>query len=448
MSWDEDLRSNAFWFIDRLKGRGVYNHLAEMEQAFKDPLSFEKINQQRLENLLTHACSTTKFYNQFSGFNSIHDFPVITKNELKANYDNLFSSLYNKNDLVTRTTSGSYGIPFTYYMTREKYNKRVAELLFFNGWAGYKLGMRYGHIRPQYLPKKQRFFNNTLYIDPSRIDEQWLETQRNNLKNPRVKFLVCYPINLSYIVQYCESKGDTPDMFHLKGVICSAEKLTLSVKERAQRILGCTVLDRYSSQELGVIAHQNRDQESYSVNFTSHFIEILKFDKDEPVEPGESGRIVATDMFSYAMPLVRFEVGDSAQLYEKTDTPIMQIKAINGRIVEAVYTPKGESVNHSALYGVIDKDETLPDKIFQYQFIQETRDGYRIKLQPKPNYNKETEAHLLQRYKNLFGKEANFTIEYVDSIPPMRSGKRSIFINNYNKGNLERDGEVLPFLEK
>ncbi len=440
------LRSRAFWTLDFIRGANIRNHLNELKNAFDDPVSFKKVNQHRLEAMLDHACTTTPFYKQFANFNSLNEFPVIDKKVLKEQGEDMFSTLFNRSDLVTRATSGSSGVPFTYYMTQEKYKKRLAEVLFFNNWAGYELGMKYAHIKPQTRSRWKQFYNNVLDINPTTIDEKWLAEQRKNLMDPKIKFLVCYPTPLLYIAEYCKNMGDSPDQFHLKGIVCSAEKLTPQVRKKANSVFGCMLLDRYSSQELGIIAHQNKNNENYSVNHVSHYFELLKFNTDEPVKPGEPGRVVVTDLFSYAMPLIRYEVGDSAELCKDFNSEIPQIQSIHGRIVDTVYSTSGKSINYSSLYQVVDQSFVLQSGILQFQFIQKGKNIYVVKLKVKPAFNHS--ELLINRYKELLGYDANIKLEYLDVIPQAQSGKRAIVINEYKNASLSSETELLPYINQ
>ncbi len=424
------LRRHLLWTADWLRGSPFRKHLRDIEFAFNHPEKYDAVRRQRLAELLKHACSTTKYYSRFSDHKSLSDFSVLNKTTLKRCYDDFISNKYDQNFLPTTRTSGSYGLPFTYYMSNEKHNRRFAEILYFNGWAGYRPGMRFAQVRPKNFSRLYKLLNNSITINPYIINEEWLCRQRNVLLTQNVEFLIAYPGALLQIAAYCESRGDTPEKFRLRGIVCSAEGLTPGAREKFNSVFGCPVFDRYAAQELGVIAHESVTHDNYYVNFASHYFELLAFDKDEPVKPGEPGRVVITDLFSHAMPLVRYETGDSAELDMDTkgDPYIPKIKSIHGRILELIYKPNGDYVNWAALFDVIDLDPELTGSIFQYQFIQNSRNAYTIKLCVKPSFDQE--VRLLSKYQDLLGDNAKIMVEYVDSIPPLASGKRPIIINN------------------
>ena len=136
-----------------------------------------------------------------------------------------------------------------------------------------------------------------------------------------------------------------------------------------------------------------------------------------------------TDMYSHAMPLIRYDTGDLAVWAEpsKTKLDIPAFERIEGRVVETLTTPEGKKVNFSA----IDIIPKYFSDIIQFQFIQKTKDEYLIKLQTMNSFGQENE--LLQNCIDVFGPNAKFEFEYVKMIQPLPSGKRPYVINEYQR---------------
>lgn len=80
----------------------------------------------------------------------------------------------------------------------------------------------------------------------------------------------------------------------------------------------------------------------FYLNEASYFLEVAEIDSDEPAEYGELGRIVITDFFNYAFPLIRYDNGDTCimQLDEKTKHPY--IAQLYGRRLDLVYNTKND----------------------------------------------------------------------------------------------------------
>ena len=62
----------------------------------------------------------------------------------------------------------------------------------------------------------------------------------------------------------------------------------------------------------------------------------------------------------------------------------------------------------------------------QFQFIQEEI-GYTVLITERESFNREDE--LIKKLKDVLGEEAMITIEKVESIPSLNSGKRKYIIN-------------------
>jgi phenylacetate-CoA ligase len=430
MSVSETIRGTVFWGLDFIKGSPVADHYKDIEQAFSKPERAEKLSKERLQNILKHATATAKFYKKNAGAEKLSDFAVIEKQTIKENYEAFISDTYDKCKLVKTTTSGSYGTPFTFFLTKQKRARQQAEVIFFNEWAGYEVGMRYSQFRVHPRSKLLLWMQNGMLMNPSVVDESWLREKRELLKKGKIRFIIAYPTALQPLAEYCREQGDGPDDFHLEGIVSGAEPLLDYVRSTLEGVFGCPVLDRYSSNELGVVSHECLAGRRHHINLTSHKVEILKINSDQPAEAGELGRVVITDYFSHAMPLIRYDTGDLACWSNQgcscgLETPV--IAKISGRLMEMIYTPNGKMINPLA----IDREPKDLNDIIQFQFIQKSRDNYLVKLMVKKSFSQEDV--LKQRYQTLLGVDAYLEFEYVDAIEPLPSGKRPYIVNEYTK---------------
>jgi len=82
-----------------------------------------------------------------------------------------------------------------------------------------------------------------------------------------------------------------------------------------------------------------------------------------------------------------------------------------------IYSTKGEPVSpfSIAIYMWQVKG------VSQWQFIQETESEYILKINGKQNRDLDKIVELM---RNLLGKDANITINYVDEIPVLASNKQ------------------------
>ncbi len=425
-----NFRRTAFFAFDYLRGNPTAFHLDDLNRYFQKPAENEQLTGNRLQKLLNHACKTTRYYRQFSGVKQLRDLPVIEKSLIKQRYEDFISDAYDRGSLLTATTSGSYGTPMNYLFTKDKHTRLKAEIIFFNRWANYEVGMKHVYIRARPKNAFKLFLQNEILIIPLSLSESWLEQQRQILLKRNMHFLIGYPSIISALARWSQYKGDNPSHFSLKGIISTAEPLYEYNRQIIQETFGCISLNRYSAEELGVLGHEC-PAKTMHLNLSSFFIELLEPGSNRPVAPGETGRVVVTDLFSYAMPLIRYDTGDLAVLGKDEcncglNTPTLE--RIEGRMVEIIYNTSRERVPPLVLIPVI--AGTL-NGIVQFQFIQRSEDDYVIKYCITPIFPKDKVHLVIEGLREILGRNAEIQIEYVTSIPPLPSGKRPYIINEY-----------------
>ncbi len=98
----------------------------------------------------------------------------------------------------------------------------------------------------------------------------------------------------------------------LSQIITFGETVKPELRRFAKEAFGAKVTDRYSCEELGCIALQCPKHDHYHVMSASVVVEIVD-DQGQPCAPGRPGRVLLTGLHSFAMPLIRYELGDYAE---------------------------------------------------------------------------------------------------------------------------------------
>ena len=78
------IRRFGFWTLDFLRGGDIRRNYKEIKFCLEN----KNLNTQQLSKLLNHAVSTTEFYKSYDP-KDITDFPIITKAEIKNNWDEM-----------------------------------------------------------------------------------------------------------------------------------------------------------------------------------------------------------------------------------------------------------------------------------------------------------------------------------------------------------------------
>lgn len=428
MELDVFLRKNIFFFIDFLKGGQVKKHYNEIKQNYYNGID-EKLIEDNINKLLQHAKDTTQFYSKYKNINNISDFPVVNKMTYIQNYDEFISHKFRDKKLHKMSTSGSTGTPFTVVQDMNKRKRVMAELIFYGEICNYKLGMKQAYFRvwtekvkkSKLQVKKQ----NLVMVDISNLDDKRLsEIEHDICKSNKVKNILSYASTLDLLSKYLDEKNKKPQDFIVKSIISSSELLQNSTRDRLKKVFGCPVISRYSNQENGILAQECINYEEFHLNNACYYFEVLKLDSDEYAEEGEIGRIVITDLFNYAMPIIRYDTGDTGVIINNSKCGIksMVLSELYGRRVDMIYDVEGKTLSPH----VITNNMWGVEGINQFTFIQENTNSYRILINTDKDINDEI---IINKFKNVLGESANIYIEYVEEIPVLASGKRKYIQN-------------------
>jgi phenylacetate-CoA ligase len=214
-------------------------------------------------------------------------------------------------------------------------------------------------------------------------------------------------------------------MFNIRLFVTGSEVLDMQYKKCIKETIGCDIVDRYSNQENGIIAQTPDMSDEFVVNTASYYVELLKLDSDENADSGELGRIVITDLYNFAMPIIRYDTGDTAISCGKENGQIRQFKSLQGRQVDVIYDTRGSRITPlvlgAHLWGL--------DKLKQYQLIQEDAKKYVFKANDADGvYSKQVLDKIV---RNILGQDAEIDIQFVDTIPVLASGKFKRTVCNY-----------------
>jgi phenylacetate-CoA ligase len=168
------------------------------------------------------------------------------------------------------------------------------------------------------------------------------EEQARLLRLFQPKMLQVMPSSLSGLADVWRAEGmGLPELAYIRTL---GEILPDELRETVAELApGVSVIDGYSSQEVGSIALQCPDGGGYHANAESLIVEVLD-DDGEPCGPGETGRVVITDLHNLASPVVRYEIGDYAQVGEPCacGRGLPRLDRILGRSRNLVVLPNGD----------------------------------------------------------------------------------------------------------
>jgi phenylacetate-CoA ligase len=416
--------------IPYLHGYEVLNRLSRDELHHRQETN--------LRAIIRHAHASSVYYRDLfdrHGLNpesfSHEDFrrlPLLTKDDVRNNIDKLLSSAIRPAVRIPASTGGSTGTPMHFFRDRDCQYKRKGQELLFDRWMGYDIGKKIALFvaashhdtvgnRIKYAIRNATF-DRLLSFDPGHITEEYVSSfaARFNLYRP---FMIkCFPNSLTAFTELALKLGIRP--VSVQSISCTGENLYEQQKKLFTETYRGEVFEKYGTKECGVISSECREHDGQHVFTEGVLLEIIG-DGGKPVEPGQIGRIVVTDLFNRATPLIRYDIGDMAIAGDGRPcgcgVMLPKIKKVIGRDRDILLDENGNPKPGYLFVEVINK-YNLPG---QYQIIQKDLTSLYIYIAAK-NDKPDTE-HLISSMKKIIGQSVKVRIEFVDSIPREPSGK-------------------------
>jgi len=241
-------------------------------------------------------------------------------------------------------------------------------------------------------------------------------------KPPR--YLLTYPTNLAALARRARQREIIFPT--LEQLITVSETVTPQLRKEVRELWDVPVMDLYSAQEVGYIALQAPDGDHYHVPEDVIHVEILD-EAGYPVVPGETGRVVVTHLHNYAMPLIRYDIGDYAELGERSTTGNTQmvLNKILGRSRGMLSFPDGSRHWPHLPYENFEKAAGIK----QFQLVQHTVNELEFRCVLDGKLSVPNEDALRTILQDGLGFPFNICFSQVENISRSASGKFEDFIS-------------------
>ncbi len=416
-----NIRNSAFWMLDYIKGGKVHNGIKQVESD----MLHSAPDTDRLKSILQYAVDNVPYYKNIKSVD-IKSFPVMNKSMYLADYDKFQSPEFAGQDLYTYYTSGSSGTPFHGFQDSGKRNKHTADFLYFMKKCGWNMGERYVFLRAwtsQYNNSRlNNIKNNSITFNVLNFNEEMMKRISEHLVNDKsIKMLLGYGSALNQFADYVEKNNIYTD--NLKTIVSDSDALEKDKRLILKKHFNCNVIDRYSNEEHGLIGFSFDVNEPFEINYSSYFVELLKIDSDEYAEKGEVGRVVITDLYNKAMPLIRYELGDLAISDDESRCGVVSIRNLQGRLSDMLVQKSGIKISSAVVNNHMDYMEGIE----KYQLVQNGIGDFTL-------YVVETTAKYSDEdfYKSLepcIENGSTLKIIRTDDISPEKNGKFKTLIS-------------------
>lgn len=431
---DRDVKYQAFVKKDLEENCGrLVNSCDELEYLLAHPDANSIFSQHYLNEILSYATSFSDFYKKYKNFKSLQDFPIVTKEVLKENWEKIAISQYSNDDTIcTKYTSGSTGTPFRMIMDKYKHSRWIAGNKVFRANVGVKSHEKTvyisGTVADKKIPMSRQDADNVYYLDFRYLENENLNQLIDYLVVNKAKTLTAMASiydKLAHAIMIGELK-------EWKGEFIAVFSVSETLKQNTRKIISeyfnCPIYVLYANEENGVLGVEDGSGIGCRANDADFYFEVLSLDNDLPVKDGEVGRLVITDFFNKAFPIIRYENGDLVSV-KHTEDGKLYITEILGRKVDTLYTTDGRMVHY---FNSISFLEPFMD-IKQFQLIQHDYHHFTWVLNTE---NHSYEEMIISECKKLFGEDSEWEFKYVNEIPKLRSGKHRMTVCNIPEKNV------------
>lgn len=213
----------------------------------------------------------------------------------------------------------------------------------------------------------------------------------------------------------------------LEAVFAVAETILPRSRELVAERFNAVMAGVYSCQEVGFIATECPDEPCYHVVAENVLVEILHED-GAPVKPGETGQVVLTGFYNYAMPFIRYAVGDVATAGPdmcRCGRTLPVIDHVDGRTRHAFVFKDGSRV-WPRLW-----DFRVGDYVScrEFQLVQLDHEHIEFRYVPDDSGRPPDAAGLVAYLKQKLHASAETTLAPMAKIPRGPGGKLTPFIS-------------------
>ena len=429
-----------------LRGDSISNLNEFKRLQWLDREKMTAVQQDRLTRLLIHAYHHVAYYRDILGGNGvIHNgsvnldrfssIPLLDKSLISKHYAELKSDDLSHRNWCENTSGGSTGEPVRFIQDKRYHDALLATKILDDLWSGYSIGERkiilWGSERDLFVGKARlrtrlgRWLRNETWLNAFRITPVQMRLYVKCINDFKPVQILAYAESIYELSRFIER--EKLFIFRPKSIMTSAGVLQAHMRETIERVFQAPVFNRYGSREVGDIACECDHHQGLHVSPFTHYVEVIRQD-GSPADRGEVGEIVITLLTNYAMPLLRYRIGDIGAWSEDPCTcgsawPLL--KHVAGRVSD-VFRTKAATQIHGEYFTHLFYFRNWLNK---FQVIQEDPDLIHVLIVPQEQAGKSRELYakeldeITEKIRLVMGQDCEIRYDIVDDIAPTPSGK-------------------------
>lgn len=440
------IRKLIFILAHNMKDANFYSRYKRLiRNQWKTYEELKQEQEKQLKGILNFSYKNVLYYhsllkrlklkpNDVKKIEDLEKLPILTKEIIKQNWEGFKPINLSNMKYYEGYTGGSIGTPFKYRMSNNDYFLSVS--IKYRDWSygGYSLAdktlfMGGSSIVPnnkfKYKRRIHEIIKNIKFTSSFDMSDQELKSYVEVLNKFKPNFIYGYPSSIYFFAKWIEENNIKLSV-NLKGIFTTSEKLFSYMRKVIKEIFNCEVHDAYGLNDGGVSAFECFEHNGLHIDTERSILEVVDGDGNQ-LEMGK-GEILATSLYNYAMPFIRYDTGDVGYLTDEVCScgrNYKLLKELVGRSVDFLITPEGKNV-HGWFFLYIFWEHCKGIK--EYQVVQEKIDKIVIKIVPEESFDEKQ----LDEIRTIIRKRSegwNIEFKFVDKIKRTEAGKYKFIIN-------------------
>ena len=236
---EQEVKYAAFVEQDKENNLGrLVNSCDELRYFLQHPEANRIIAKHHENEILTYATSFSPYYSLFSGFKSLRDFPIVSKQDLKDHWDEIaVLQLASDPNICTKFTSGSTGTPFKMILDKYKHARWIAGNKIFRENVGVKSHEKTVFVsetvKDKHIPQERMDRDNVYYFFLPYLDDVSLTKFIADLQEQKVRTMTALASIYDAIARWIV-RGKAPVW---KGDFLAVFSVSEPLKETTRKII-------------------------------------------------------------------------------------------------------------------------------------------------------------------------------------------------------------------
>lgn len=389
----------------------------------------------KIKYVVKHAYESTQFYRRWmdeAGVKPEHincaidlqKIPPVAKSQIQMDYTSFLSNRYKPEDCEIRTTSGSSGKILRLFWDKENFWTRIVTFYRTAAMIGYNPFKKVAIFLPV---TEDPGFNFGLFRQKGISLSNSFEKIREMLLEYKPHIMSIYP---SFAIDLGKHLSDRDiEQMGVEAISLNSEIILPHDVAIIEKKYKCPAYEEYSSMEMGLTASMCKEKGMH-IFLDNVVLEILD-DEGNPLPNGESGEVVLTSLSSFAMPFIRYRIGDYSTILKEEcpcGRPFPLLGSLEGRKDDYFIMKDGSKIPAWKIYEVVERplEEYGMEKLVlaDFHLIQKEHTLAEFYYVKGPHFQNSYIQVLREGSKKLFGDEFNLIITETSDIERVKSEKR------------------------